>query len=169
MRFSKMVRHILENFDNDFLSLKQELELVVNYIELQKFRYKELFEYEINIEDDSLNSFFIPRMIVQIHIENAIKHGLIPRQGGGKLAVEVQKKEKKIRIIIEDNGIGREKSAHIENGSVGIGLKTIKGLTDHLNKGKKQKITQEIVDLIDPDGSAAGTRVVIIIPEKIRN
>ncbi len=168
MRFSKMVRHILDNFDNDFLSLDKELELVENYIELQKFRFKELFEYEIRIEDKTLRNFIVPRMIVQIRVENAIKHGLIPKGGGGLLTIEIKSVDNNLEIVIEDNGIGRASASVNSTDSNGIGIKTIEGLVDFINLGHKQKVTQQTIDLVDENGIAAGTRVVVIIPLKLK-
>ena len=167
MRFSKMVRHILDNFDNDFLALKQELELVENYIELQKFRFKELFDYKIQLSESKINNFIVPRMIIQIRVENAIKHGLIPKGGGGLLKIAMKLKDGNLEIVIEDNGIGRVMASGNRTSSNGIGIKTIEGLVEYINLGKKHKVLQQTIDLIDEKGNAAGTKVVVIIPPNI--
>ena len=167
MRFSKMVRHILDNFDNDFITLKQELELVENYIELQKFRFKELFDYKIQLSESKINNFIVPRMIIQIRVENAIKHGLIPKGGGGLLKIGMKLKDGDLEIVIEDNGIGRVKASGNRTSSNGIGIKTIEGLVEYINLGKKQKVLQQTIDLVDEKGNPAGTKVVVIIPPNL--
>ena len=167
MRFSKMVRHILDNFDNDFLTLKQELELVENYIELQKFRFKELFDYKIQLSESKINNFIVPRMIIQIRVENAIKHGLIPKGGGGLLNIGVKLKDGNLEIVIEDNGIGRVMASGNRTSSSGIGIKTIEGLVEYINLGKKQKVSQQTIDLVDEKGNPAGTKVVVFIPPNL--
>lgn len=163
MRFSKMVRHILENVDNDFISLKLEMELVYNFIELQKFRYKELFSYEIQIENEKLDDFLIPRMIIQIHVENAIRHGLIPKGGNGFLKIAISTKNENLFIVIEDNGIGREKASQIDNGKHGIGLKSVDGIIANINFGGREKITQKIIDLKDDENQSCGIRIEIVV------
>ena len=167
MRFSKMVRHILDNFDNDFLTLKQELELVENYIELQKFRFKELFDYKIQLSENKINNFIVPRMIIQIRVENAIKHGLIPKGGGGLLKIGMKLKFGNLEIVIEDNGIGRAMASGNRTSSNGIGIKTIEGLVEYINLGKKKKVLQQTIDLVDEKGNPAGTKVVVIIPSDL--
>ncbi len=167
MRFSKMMRTVLDNFNSDFYSLKQELDLITNYLELQKFRYKELFEYRINLESADCEEVQVPRLIVQVHVENAINHGLIPKGGGGILTISVSTEEEKLKIIIEDNGIGLKQSSMINSGKNGIGLKTLDELIAYINSENKNKINQEIIDLVDEDGVALGTKISIIIPSNL--
>ena len=167
MRFSKMTRTLLDNFDNTLIPFTQEMELVVNYLELQKFRYKQLFDYQLNISDDKLNEIQIPRMIVQVHVENAVNHGLIPKAKKGVLTVTAGVEGRVLRISIEDNGIGREQSAKLQRESKGLGLKTIQSVIDEINTGRKHKIVQKFHDLKDDSGNAKGTRVELYIPVEI--
>ncbi len=164
MRFSKMTRTLLDNFDKSIVSLEQEMELVGNYIELQKFRFKDLFDYQIEMSDKSCEEIAVPRMIVQIHVENAIRHGLLPKDGDGFLRIQIAKINDKLNIAIEDNGIGREASKLRNKETSGIGLITIQRFIDEINANNKSKIRQEIVDLKDENGKAAGTLIKLEIP-----
>lgn len=164
MHFSKLIRQTLSNINNDYVSLKEELQTVTNFIELQKVRFRDLFHYEINCRDEALKEQNIPRMIIQVHVENAIKHGLRPRKEGGLLSVRIGKEAERMHIEITDNGIGREASKNLRTHSTGIGTKTMDAFIEHLNKTNKQKIVQEVEDLYDDTGNALGTKVVLLIP-----
>jgi len=167
MRFSRMTRSLLDNFEESIVPLRNELDLVRNYIELQKFRFKDLFDYEIQVEDKSIYNIPLPRMIIQIHVENAIQHGLIPKAGKGFLKLEMKMRGDTLNITIEDNGIGREKSKATQTEHNGLGLKTIKSVIDEVNHGKRNKIRQEIIDLKTDHGEPCGTRIELYIPKKI--
>ena len=167
MRFSKMTRTLLDNFDDTLIPFEQEMDLVVNYLELKKFRFKQLFDYEMNVSDYKLKEILIPRMIVQVHVENAVNHGLIPKGDNGLLKVDAILDGEVLRITIEDNGIGREQSSKIQRDSKGLGIKTIQSVIDEINAKGKQLLVQEIHDLKDGSGNAKGTRIELFIPIKL--
>ena len=167
MRFSKMTRTLLDNFDDTLIPFEQEMDLVVNYLELQKFRFKQLFDYEMNVSDYKLKEILIPRMIVQVHVENAVNHGLIPKGDNGLLKVDAILDGEVLRITIEDNGIGREQSSKMQRDSKGLGIKTIQSVIDEINAKGKQLLVQEILDLKDSSGNAKGTRIELFIPIKL--
>ncbi len=85
--------------------LKDELEIIQNYLYIQRTRHGNRIEYRIDVDDAVLN-FSIPSMIVQPFVENAILHGLEPKEGKGVLELSIREKEDIIEIVIEDNGIG---------------------------------------------------------------
>lgn len=165
MRFSKMVRHILDNLDADLIALHSEIELVANFLELQKFRYKSLFEFEIQTEEIDLKAVLVPRLIVQIHVENALKHGILPKGGGGSLKIAVKKRGTCVEISIEDNGIGREKARKLQTGGTGLGIKSMEGIIELINSNSGKKINQKIVDLTNAENQPVGTRVEITLTE----
>ncbi|MCF8358244.1 MAG: histidine kinase [Prolixibacteraceae bacterium] len=164
MHFSRLIRHTLTDVSSDFIPLEVELQTVTNFIELQKVRFKDLFEYEINCTDKGLKEHNIPRMIIQVHVENAIKHGLRPKKDDGLLTINIGKDAEQMRIEIYDNGIGREASKDLRTHSTGIGTKTMDAFIEHLNKTQKQKIVQKVEDLYHEAGNALGTKVILLIP-----
>jgi len=164
MQFSKLTRNMLDNFDETIITLGQEMELVTNFLELQKFRFKNLFEYEIEHYNRSLNEIKVPRMIVQIHVENAIRHGILPKKKKGLLDIQIKKAETLLQIIITDNGVGRDKTQSNHSGTGGVGLITIQRIIDEINDNSKHKIIQKIYDLQNEDGTPAGTRIELNIP-----
>ncbi|MGN7757822.1 histidine kinase [Chryseobacterium sp. 22532] len=110
-KFSKLMRGVMENSTEDFIPLQQELDLLQNYLALEKTRFADKFDYEIKV-DESLNmqSLKIPGMLVQPFLENAVWHGLRYRSEKGFLKLSFEKEDQHLKITIEDNGIGIEES-----------------------------------------------------------
>lgn len=110
-KFSKLMRGVMENSTDDFIPFQQELDLLQNYLALEKTRFTDKFDYEIEV-DESLNmhSLQVPGMLVQPFLENAIWHGLRYRTEKGFLKLSFEKNNQYLKIIIEDNGIGIEES-----------------------------------------------------------
>jgi len=110
-KFSKLMRGVMENSAEDFIPFHQELDLLQNYLALEKTRFAEKFDYEI-IVDENLNqqNLQIPGMMVQPFLENAIWHGLRYRTEKGFLKLGFKKENQYLKICIEDNGIGIEES-----------------------------------------------------------
>ena len=106
-RFSFLMRSILNNSSKMSISLSEEIDILKNYIELEKMRLKNSFEYEINYPDALETEFIdIPPMMIQPFVENAIKHGFKEGKEGGKLVVTFKEKDELLEILITDNGVG---------------------------------------------------------------
>ncbi len=161
--FSKMVRSNLDNSGEIFTSLKSEIDFISNYLLIQKFRFKDLFDYKIEKQRNIDLNLKIPRLLVQIHVENALKHGIRPKRTGGMLFIRLTHEQNRMRIEIEDNGIGRKKALQNANNGTGIGLKTINQIIELSSHRNKLKIDQEIIDLTDENGEPAGTKVVVLL------
>ena len=110
--FSKLMRAVLENSEEDFIPLEKEIELLQLYTQLEHFRFKDKFDYAINVDEKiHVEDFVIPPMLLQPYIENAVWHGLRYKKEKGKLHIDVTQDQKdEIKITITDDGIGREKS-----------------------------------------------------------
>ncbi|MCC9034148.1 histidine kinase [Chryseobacterium sp. Ch-15] len=110
-KFSKLMRGVMENSTEDFIPFQQELDLLQNYLALEKTRFADKFDYEIEV-DESLNtqSLKVPGMLIQPFLENAIWHGLRYRTEKGFLSLKFEKNNDSLNIFIEDNGIGIEES-----------------------------------------------------------
>ena len=103
-------------------------------------------------------------MILQIHAENALKHGLLPKKAGGLLEISISKEEEDILLTIKDNGIGRNASGKSNSQSTGRGMKILGQLFQTYNKYNRKPLRQEIIDLYDNDQKPAGTLVKIFVP-----
>lgn len=161
-QFSKLMRQVMLNADKSDQFLVEELKFVENYLLIEQKRYKGLFNFKINYDALAIQDIRIPSMVLQTHVENAIKHGLRNRQSGGLLKVEVLVGHE-IKIIIEDNGMGRKKARMLDTKGSGVGIKASEEILKIYESIKKIKIRQEIIDLYDDQGLARGTKVIIAL------
>ncbi len=170
-RFSKLLRSILIHSDKETISLKEELDILKLYVELESVRFKEAFTYEINCDEDiDTDEVKIPTLLIQPFVENAIWHGLMHKEGMRKLKISFTDEGEYVQCIIEDNGIGRQKARELKITSGQDKKHTSKGIEvslERLNAIQKQggmSGTMEIIDLKDKDGLGIGTRVEINLP-----
>ncbi len=165
--FSRLMRLVMENSEYDFISTQKELEILEIYLELEHFRFKDKFDYKINV-DDFLDDddFEIPPMLIQPYIENAIWHGLRYKENSGNLTLQLTKKEKKLHVTISDNGIGRKKSAELKTSNQkknrSTALRNIKERIHIVNELHGLKIDVSINDF-NQDGT--GTIVELLVPQ----
>jgi tetratricopeptide (TPR) repeat protein len=111
INFSKLMRLILENSSKEFIPLATEIDILNKYLETQKLRFGDRFEYEVSVNERLLEEeAVIPPMITQPFIENAIEHGQLHTINGGFIRVRFTKDEEMLHVMIEDNGIGRKGS-----------------------------------------------------------
>ncbi|UTW66411.1 histidine kinase [bacterium SCSIO 12643] len=165
--FSTLMRTVMENSEHEFISLTKELEILKIYLDLEHFRFQNKFDYQLNIDPQlDTDELVIPPMIIQPYIENAIWHGLRYKEDKGTLKVAVNSQNSAIRIIVEDDGIGRNKSQEIktknQRKSNSTALKNIKQRVELFNDLHRIQVQVNIADL-HQDGS--GTVVTLIIPQ----
>lgn len=171
-RFSHLMRMILANSSVSLINLKDELKALTYYLDLEKLRFEDKFEYTIRI-DPTLDEEFImiPPMIFQPFVENAVIHGFINCDRPGRLELTFKHlPPESLVCIIQDNGIGREKASAIRAES-GIkrqprGLMITQERMELLKKQSQKEFSVSIFDLKDDYGEPAGTRVEIIIQYK---
>ncbi|RAJ14687.1 tetratricopeptide repeat-containing sensor histidine kinase [Olleya aquimaris] len=165
--FSKLMRAVLENSEEDFIPLEKEIELIELYTKLEHFRFKDKFDYTIEVDNTiDVDAYKIPPMLLQPYIENAVWHGLRYKEEKGLLAISISKKRiGEIEITIADNGIGRKKSKSLKtenqqkHNSKGLG--NIKKRVSILNEMYKDKVDV----FIDDNGNQGdvGTKVVVTL------
>lgn len=93
------------NQGKDIISVKEELQHVRSYLEIQQVRYQDILEYEIRVPEE-LNRYLIPKITIQPLVENALYHGIKNKRGVGKIVISGKEEEDHFSIRIEDNGIG---------------------------------------------------------------
>jgi tetratricopeptide (TPR) repeat protein len=163
--FSLLMRLVLENSEQDFISLSQEQEMLALYLKLEHYRFRDKFDYEFTIEPGiNSDAVELPPMLIQPYIENAVWHGLRYKEGRGLLSVQIAQNSIEIEVKISDNGIGRKKSAEIKTANQrkhnSTGLKNIRERLSIINKVYRANYRVEIDDLPDD----AGTTVRIYLP-----
>ena len=160
----KLLRKSLELTEKLSVPLSEELDFVQTYIGLERGRLGEDFVWELSV-DTTLDTekIIVPSMIVQIPVENAIKHGLAGMEGEKRLEVSVMPERNGVRIAVVDNGRGYLPQVMSPTRGTGTGLKVLYQTIQLLNaKNKGEKIRFEIKNLAD--GMRTGTGVFVYIP-----
>lgn len=127
-RLTSLTRKLLEDSDKIDISLQDEIDFTMDYLELQKMRFEGEFNYHINIDDGVDMSAPIPRTIIHTFVENAIKHGLRGLDHKGLINIDVYKENSKLFIKIADNGNGFKE--HKSYKSTGQGFKIIERILE---------------------------------------
>lgn len=175
-KFASLMRLTLDHSNQDSIPLEEEVSLLRLYLDLEKMRFEESIEVEFVTDARILPmGIYIPSMIIQPFIENAFKHGLLHKEKGDKrLIVKMENQpDNLLKVVIEDNGIGRRKTAliqtnrHEKHGSFSTGAAQTR--LELLNQRLSRKIAVFYEDLEDENGEDSGTRVTLSIPYKIDN
>jgi len=155
-KFAQLIRANFDHVKKSHISLKDELKVLVNYIETQKFRYKDKFDYEIDI-DKKINQSktMVPPMILQPFVENAIEHGFKNINYKGKLKIKIYTRQNKICFEILDNGSGYFPKKNKEEHALDIFKRRLELM------GKEELNSYHIANMNQ------GTKVVFCIPVKI--
>jgi len=169
--FAKLIRHTLYGSSEENISLDKEIEALQYYLELQRLRFNDNFDFSIFVDDDIIQeSTLIPPLFIQPFLENAIEHGLQHKTEKGMLKLKIEMQEDCLMVEVEDDGIGREKSRELneKKGHLhkSMGMEIVGKRMASLNKIMNSKIHLEITDLSDEKGYASGTLVRICIPYK---
>ena len=164
--YSNLMRNTMENSNKDFVTLGNEIENLTKYLELEHLRFKDKFDFEIKVDEKlDYETIWIPNMIIQPHLENAIWHGLRYKEEKGLLKMIFSLEGKNIHITIDDNGIGPTKSGelktHNQKAHESRGLTNTKERMTLLNELYKTKITFSMTEKQLPE---TGTIVQITFP-----
>jgi ligand-binding sensor domain-containing protein/putative methionine-R-sulfoxide reductase with GAF domain/anti-sigma regulatory factor (Ser/Thr protein kinase) len=170
-RFSKLLRAVLIHSDKETISLKEEIDILKMYVELESVRFREAFSYTITCDENlETEEIKIPTLLVQPFVENAIWHGLMHKEGNRRLQISFSEKDDFLQCIIEDNGVGRKKAREISNISGQDKKHTSRGIAVSEERLKTLKNSSgqfgsiQINDLEGPSGEGLGTQVIINFP-----
>jgi tetratricopeptide (TPR) repeat protein len=167
-KFSKLMRMVLENSKQTLIPLEEEVKCLELYIQMEQFRCKNAFTYYIKYHDGvSTEEAMIPPLLLQPFVENAIWHGVNPKEGDGKIGIEFFQKEEALYCVIRDNGIGRKKASELKSQlsehHKSMGLQITKERLAIIEEQQSQESPVELEDMYDESGKAAGTKVTIRI------
>lgn len=170
-RFSRLIRQVLTNSQLSLIPLSDEIEMLRLYLDMERLRFSESFSYNIIYENTiEPETIYIPPMLLQPFCENAIWHGLMHKEGSGKLDIVMSIQNGELQCIIADNGIGREKATELKTKS-GVKQKSfgLKITTERLALFNNEKTVDSFYrteDIVDEKGSVAGTKVILNIKFK---
>jgi hypothetical protein len=162
-KFTQLLRGLINDANRIYRSLGEELEFVTTYLDLEKLRFGDKFNYEIIIGEGVSQREQVPKLVLHTFAENSIKHGIMSMTEGGLLKIRAEKDKDYLILSVEDNGVGRAK-AEGQSTSTGKGLKLTGEFYDILNQINKKPIRHFIIDLHDEKGDSLGTRVEVWVP-----
>ncbi len=168
--FATLVRLTLDYSSKKTITIEEEVHYLKSYLEIEKTRFENKFEYHFNIETPFLvNDIEIPALLLQPYVENSIRHGIRNRKNGdGVIAISFSCRDNVLICTIRDNGVGRRKASelkthqHIEYQSKGMSL-TGKRIA-LLNKIYGKRLSVEVIDLKDANETDAGTEILVKMP-----
>ncbi|MCH8317951.1 MAG: tetratricopeptide repeat protein [Bacteroidetes bacterium] len=167
-KFAKLMRIILEYSKEAQIPIEKEREQLQHYLELEQLRFKDKFNFTIQLDEKLEDDIGIPPMLLQPLVENAILHGVVPKTDKGKIDVSFQLEQDKVVCSIVDDGVGREKATALkqEKGQVHHSMATqiIQERLAILNTKNTTDMQLKIEDLKDNFGSPCGTKAIISIP-----
>ena len=170
VKFSRLIRCVLENSLQEFVELRHELEYVQLYLALEKLRFKTDFTYRFIIEPNLDQDILVPPMLIQPYVENAIWHGFrMSKKDNHCITVEVKQQDETILISIEDNGIGRaaaSKSSVHEKHHRSYGMKITQDRIHALNKKHALNLSVTVIDLFNHE-NPSGTRIELTLPNHV--
>jgi len=167
--FAELMRNILENTRKLLIPLSKEIKTLQLMLELETLRFNDKFEFAIDLQEDiDPENTYIPPMLIQPFVENAIIHGIKNKPGKGNINIGFAIRNNVISCTITDDGVGREKAAEILSRSKhkhkSIGLRLTKERLALLSEQSGSTLQVEITDLRNKNGETSGTKVELNIP-----
>ncbi len=173
--FSQLIRQILNNSTDKIVSLSQELKALNLYLKIEQKRFEKKFIYSISV-DSNINEevFFIPPLLLQPYVENAIWHGIMHKNTDGHISIDISEVDDILEIFIVDNGIGRAAAKELKKKNASFNKKSLGSqiTSDRIELIEKIygiRASIEFVDLVASNGTPSGTKVIIKIPKISRS
>jgi len=169
-KFARLMRYILENSRKTMVPVEDDIITLELNLELEQLRFDNKFDFTIEV-DESLDkeNTYIPPMLMQPFVENAILHGVASLERRGMITIKMTPKSKVMLCVVEDNGVGRERAMEIKNQSGkskhrSLGMQVTQERLDILKEKTNEDIFVRFVDLKDEKNNPLGTRVELQIP-----
>jgi tetratricopeptide (TPR) repeat protein len=163
-RFSRLIRMVLIYSQKSLISLEDELEILKLYLDMERLRFKDAFDYNIIFTNRiDAGAVYIPPLLLQPFCENAIWHGIMHKEEKGHLNIALNMENRVLHCCISDDGIGREKASQFKSKSAekdkSLGLKITTERLALLNGENAISTFYEINDILDEDENVVGTKV----------
>ena len=167
-RFADLMRSTIDNSDAAIISLTEEIKYLDNYLQLEKLRFGEKFNYTLIADTVAeKDNVFVPAMLLQPYVENAIRHGIrFLEDKKGQITISAIIEKGYLVCTIDDNGIGRQKAAQLKS-SIHIEYQG-RGMTISKRRADLYNIRQEIIDKKNEKGEATGTTIIIKTPTDLK-
>jgi LytS/YehU family sensor histidine kinase len=165
-RFANMIRITLDQSKEIFTTLLENIEYLESYLVMEKLRFDDSFTYRITVDEQvEQEEILIPALMIQPLAENAIWHGLMPKEGEKELSIHFSQRGETISCTIEDNGIGIQQSEQLKKSNrpthQSVGLSNLRNRMKIMNEKYGTGCILEIADLQDLTKDKTGTRVIL--------
>ena len=167
-KFSKLMRLTLEYSKEALIPIDKEIESLQNYLELEQLRFNQVFDFTIRKSEEIEDDLALPPLLLQPFVENAIIHGLIPKQEKGQIDISFELEGETLLCTISDNGVGLEASRKLKEQSVSIhksmALDITKKRLEMMETSTQKKSFVTIEEIVAESGLVKGTKVVLHLP-----
>ncbi|GAB3313658.1 hypothetical protein GCM10027299_00870 [Larkinella ripae] len=163
-KFGSIFRNQLMTRSRVFWMLREELEFVQNYLDLERLRFGDRIRFTVEVCPGVPMDTHLPKMLIQGYVSNAIKHGLEHKPDGGIVSVFVCESDGCLKIKVEDDGVGLEKARQYRRRSTGRGLNINQAVFDQLNQYNELKSSQQVTDLTQAETGISGVRLEAVLP-----
>lgn len=165
-QFSRLMRSVLNNSNETFVSIHDELEMLRLYLDIEQLRTDRKFDYEINVDSEvDIYHTQLPSMVTQIFVENAIWHGIAPKKGKGLISLNVSKQNGHTIFTVRDDGVGRkismQRKTATQKNHRSIGTTLVKERIRQINRKFSSNIRLLVEDA--PSDGYDGTKVALVI------
>lgn len=167
--FSLLLRKVLDFSGKEMITLQDEIDILEKYLSIEKDRFDGSLSFSISLDENLRQEVIrIPSLLTQPFVENALRHGLLHKEGVKKLSIEFTLAHDCITIRIDDNGVGRKTSTEFNKTRThdhnSFAVEAYQKRIDLLNSNRSKKIELTIIDKHTEQGIASGTTVVIQVP-----
>lgn len=167
--FATLVRRSFDAAQKPFVTLEEELETIRLYLQLEKMRFTDKFDYSITLNNEAEDEeWLLPGMVLQPFLENAILHGLAPLQSHGQITIDIKGADNILYITITDNGIGIQRSKLLQHSKKhsSRGMQLIKERLEILSNKNVRPVQLTITEL-NRAAENPGTRIELVIPQEV--
>lgn len=159
---SDLIRKTMKNAFVPHKTLGEEVDFVKQYLKIESFRLQGKLKWNVKMDSGIDRNIPVPKMLIHLFVENAIKHGIFHQENGGSLNLSIKQMPTGVSIDITDDGIGRSQAKKMGN-KAGDGLRILDSYLVLFNKQHKHKIRYQILDRVNSDPTLSGTQVIINI------
>jgi len=167
-KFSKLMRLTLEYSKGSLIPIDKEIESLQNYLELEQLRFNNKFEFSIHSSSAIEDDMALPPLLVQPFVENAILHGIVPKEGDGRIEVNFNVVSNQLICTITDDGIGFSRSKAMKENSVkahqSMALEITKKRLEMMENSTQQKAYVAMEEVQNIDNQIIGTKIIITLP-----
>lgn len=163
VKYSNLLRSTIKNSDKVSIPIREELDFVNTYVELEQFRSGHAFNYQVDIDSDADLSIHIPRLLIHTFVENAIKHGIRMVKEDALLELKISRNKNSQQILIRDNGPGYNSESKNKAAGTGKGLRIVDEMLNLFYQLEGGRISYRLEDNSGRNLDQNGTQVLITI------